>query len=285
MLGRRLNALKELALVRSCMFAAAAALGFVALTAGGARGAAIVPDALYQALAKAPDSAEAVATCASQAHESKAAAARRAYAVSLVTLTRGITIYRVDGADPCVGANQNGPLLAFVKSGTNQFRQVLSTGVYSATFGADGSLVTKSRDGAATHDVVTYRFDGSTYALVRDEVFDEATGEHKQVDVPMHFAYGASSATVSGRVSNEFPDSYVLDARAGQTLSIVVHPTSGNVSSLAISEGAGGTGAVWNPQSLRWRGRLPKTGTYAISVEGGGEGNTAATYTMTVTIE
>jgi hypothetical protein len=278
----------KLALIRPFTFVAVAALGFVALPAGGARCAAAIPDGLYEALAQAPDIAGAVATCASQKHESKVAAARWAYAVSLVKLTRGVTIYRVDGADPCVGANQNGPLLAFVESGPGEFRQVLSTAATapkSANFGPDGSLTVESRDSAASHDVITYHFDGSKYAEVRDELFDEATGEHKQVDVPIHFAYGTSSATVSGKVSGSFPDGYLVDASAGQAMSIAVHPTSGKISSVTIFEGAPGTGAVWSPQSLSWRGKLPKTGTYSILVEGGGEGDAPATYTMTVTIE
>jgi hypothetical protein len=273
-------------MIRSRTFAATVAFGFVALRTGGAQGAAAIPTGLYDELVKTYDTAEIVTSCASQNHESKVAAARRAFAVSLVRLNSGVTIYRVDGADPCVGANQNGPLLAFIESPRGAFREVLSTDATSpkmATFRPDGSLTVESRDSAVSHDVTTYRFDGSQYSQTRVEAFDEETGEHKQIDVPIHFAYGTSSANVRGKVAFSFPDTYVIDASAGQTMSIVVHPTSGHIAPIYVG-GQAGSEVTGNPPSLSWHGKLSRTGSYSILVEGGGANTTYATYTMTVTI-
>jgi hypothetical protein len=275
-------------MIRFFRFAAVAAFGFVALAAGGARGAVAIPDGLYEALVKAPDSAGTVTYCASKKHVSKVAAARLAYAVSPVTLTSGVTIYRVDGVEPCDRANENGPLLAFVESASGAFRQVLSTAVTGpkmATFGTDGSLTVNQRGGSEYYGVVTYRFDGSEYAEVGDELFDQGTGKHKQIDVPIHFAYGTMSATLSGSVSLDFPANYLLTARADQTMSVVVHPKSGTGLSLSISEGVPGIGPTWYPKTLTWRGKLPASGTYSVMVDGGDADNPSATYTITVAVE
>jgi hypothetical protein len=258
----------------------AGAFTFVALQPESGRGAAAFPIGLYQTLAKT----NGIGECASEKHVSALAAARAVFAVGVVHLNSGGTVYTAQDADPCLSHAVNGPLLAFVASGRGGYRQVLSTGVMSGKFGADGSLVTVENDSAMTEYRTSYRFDGSTYAVVREEIVNKATGAAKQIDVPVHFAPGTSSATVSGNVTLGFNDSYVLDANAGQTLSVAVHPKAGRRVLLTINSGPGDDlKEIFAGTSLTWRGRLPKTGRYEISIETGSDA--AAAYTMTIGIE
>jgi hypothetical protein len=258
----------------------AAAFAIAALQPEIARGAAAFPTALYPTLAKT----DGVDGCARAKHESALAAARAVFAVGVVHLKSGVTVYTAQDADPCLSHAVNGPLLAFVASASGGYRRVLSTGVLSGKFGADGSLVTMENDSAITEYRTTYRFDGTTYAVVREEIVNKATGAAKQIDVPVHFAPGTSSATVSGNVASGFGDSYVLDANAGQTMSVGVHPKAGRLVSLSIYRGSGtDTQIVFDGTSLSWRGKLPKSGRYEISVDDSGA--LPAAYTMTITIE
>jgi hypothetical protein len=258
----------------------AGVLALVALQPESARGATAIPGGLYQALAKT----DGVDRCAQAKHEGAPAAARDVFAVSVVHLNSGVTVYRAQGADPCLGSSPNGPLLAYVASGPSGYRQVLSTGVISGKFGADGSLVTVATDSAIADDRTTYRFDGSKYAVVREESVNKATGEAKQIDVPVRFAPGTSAATESGNVTNGFDDSYVLDANAGQMMSVVVHPKAGTLVSLYIYHGSGSDlQVIFGGTSLSWRGKLPKSGRYEISVSDSGAA--PAPYTMTIAIE
>jgi hypothetical protein len=258
----------------------AGAFAIAALQPESAGGAAAFPTALYQTLAKA----DGIDGCAQAKHESALTAARAVFAVGVVHLKSGATVYTAQDADPCLSHAVNGPLLAFVASGSGGYRQVLSTGVVSGKFGADGSLVTMENDSAITEYRTTYRFDGSTYAVVSEEIVSKATGAAKKIDVSVHFAPGTSSATVSGNVTRGFGDSYVLDANAGQTMSVVVHPRAGNLVSLSIYHGSGADSeTVAAGTSLSWRAKLPKSGRYEISVDDSGAA--PAAYTMTIAIE
>jgi len=258
----------------------AGVFALAAFQAGSALGAAAFPAALYQTLAKT----DGIDTCAQAKNESSLAAARAVFAVGVVQLSSGVTVYTAQDADPCLSHAVNGPLLAYVASGPNGFRQVLSTGVMSGKFGTDGSLVTMENDSAMTAYRTTYRFDGATYAVVREELVNKATGQAKQIDVPVRFAYGTSSATVSGKITFGFGDSYVLDASAGQMMSVVVHPKSGGLVSLSIYHGSGADlEPISSGTSLSWRGKLPKSGRYQISVDD--TRAAPAAYTMTIAIE
>jgi len=258
----------------------AVAFAIAALLPESADGAAAFPTALYQTLAKTAG----MDVCAQARHESALTAAQAVFAVGVVHLRSGVTVYTAQDADPCLSHAVNGPLLAFVASGSGRYRQVLSTGVMSGKFGADGSLVTIENDSAIAEYRTTYRFDGSTYAVVSEEIVNKATGVAKKIDVPIHFARGTSSTTVSGNVTRGFGDSYVLDAIAGQTMSVVVHPKAGRPVSVSIYRGSGAdTLLVFAGTSPSWRGKLPKSGRYKISVDDSGAA--PAAYTLTITIE
>jgi hypothetical protein len=264
---------------------AATTIGGLVLLAAtvGARPAEF-PSALYDALAHT----DGVADCAAAKHESAAAAAKDAFDVATVRLASGVTVYRAQGADPCLGARPNGPISAYVLAGS-AVRQVLAISAIFAKFGTDGSVVTSEEGSAATTYRETFRYDGTRYARVRTDETFMVTGESKQIDVPARFAAGASSATVSGKVVASFGDSFVLDAAKGQTLSVAVHVRSGHIASLAIISRKPGDDAPASEltpplaKALSWRGKLPTTGRYEIDVEGADD--TPATYAMTIAIE
>ena len=46
--------------------------------------------------------------------------------------------------------------------------------------------------------------------------YDVALGQSKPYEVPVRFARGASSTTLSGSVAYNFGDEYIFEARAGQ---------------------------------------------------------------------
>jgi hypothetical protein len=99
----------------------------------------------------------------------------------------------------------------------------------------------------------------------------------------VRFKRGRTTAVLKGAVVRGDRDRYLLDARAGQTM--IVHITSVEKNAVFTIYQPGGQkpipGTEEGTDRMDWTGKLPKTGTYAISV-GGTRGN--ATYTLEVTI-
>jgi hypothetical protein len=104
--------------------------------------------------------------------------------------------------------------------------------------------------------VQAFRYDGSVYRASDTCTF------HRVDDV--RFDAGASSQTVTGFLEY-YPDAaYRVFARAGQALSIDVHPVGGAIPSVGIT-GRTCTSLV-QPTARSWHGSVPYSGSFYIVV-------------------
>lgn len=85
---------------------------------------------------------------------------------------------------------------------------------------------------------------------------------------PIHFAKGATSATLKGRFTGRDDARYALVAKAGQTMTVSIAGSSNanfNVFAPGKQPGSAealGQGSVGMP----WRGALPASGSYTVQV-------------------
>lgn len=97
-----------------------------------------------------------------------------------------------------------------------------------------------------------------------DDRDDKAVGQSVK---RIRFAAGSDSATVNGRISDGKPVSYVIGARAGQNLEVVViggDREDGVV--VGVDRKDGGPLSSDDNSGDVWRGKLPKTGDYVVTV-------------------
>lgn len=96
------------------------------------------------------------------------------------------------------------------------------------------------------------------------------------------FAKGKSSATLSGSVVRGDRDTYILGAKAGQTMSVKITSVENNaVFQIENPDGEYLENAGEGDDAMNWRRSLPDNGDYKIIV-GGTRGN--ASYKLTVSI-
>jgi hypothetical protein len=228
-----------------------------------------------------------VADCAKVEKRSLEDVIAKDLAVESVRLARGLTVYRVDAHAQCFCGNINCLLLAFADTkGDGSYRELVSATSEDATFTSDGGLVIEAHSSAAVRERTTYRFDGSTYSTLKQELVLRAPGTSKPIVKPLgpvaiRFAVGASSATLHSTAYLDLPDTYVFDAAKGQTMDVSFAVKSGDVDVFVSSDG--GSTLVANFHTTTWRGTLPKTGRYQITVSGSSD-ERAAEYAMTVAI-
>jgi hypothetical protein len=101
---------------------------------------------------------------------------------------------------------------------------------------------------------------GEPFGETNDKVADSSAKR-------IRFAAGSDSATVNGRINGGRPVSYVIGARAGQNLEVMViggDREDGVVVSVDRKDG-GALSSSDNSGDV-WRGRLPKNGDYVITV-------------------
>jgi hypothetical protein len=220
--------------------------------------------------------------CARREHMSVPAYVRKWFAFATTQLANGTTVYAASGGGPCMSGAANIGLFGYVASG-GTYRNVLSTYAIHWTFRPDGTAVVDAHDSAAVSVRTTYKFDGTSYRARKSEYLYESTGETKPVSVPVHFAYGTSSAIVSGKVRAGFGDTYTLDAQLGQTMTVTAHATSGKLGTLQIF--TADDRQLTTGSSTSWHGKLPKSGRYKITIDAfADDNNSPATYTMTIGI-
>jgi hypothetical protein len=98
----------------------------------------------------------------------------------------------------------------------------------------------------------------------------------------LRFAKGKSSATVSGGVIRGDQDTYLIGARQGQTMGVVItSPEKNAVFQVQAPDGEFLQNAGEEDDATNWTGNLPESGDYKIVV-GGTRGN--ASYRLTVSI-
>lgn len=114
--------------------------------------------------------------------------------------------------------------------------------------------------------------------LLSFAIVTSADGVTKRV----RFAKGKSSATLSGGVVRGDRDTYILGAKAGQTMSVKITSVENNaVFQIENPDGEYLENAGDGDDAMNWRGSLADKGDYKIIV-GGTRGN--ASYKLTVSI-
>jgi hypothetical protein len=81
----------------------------------------------------------------------------------------------------------------------------------------------------------------------------------------VRFAVGATSAIISGKITDAVNVSYLVGARVGQTLTVEVIDGGGDVV-VDVARKDGGWLSFDDASGDVWRGRLPITGDFVISV-------------------
>jgi hypothetical protein len=236
-----------------------------------------------------------IALCAHEDHKTPLSYARLLTARGVV-LSGGTSIVVFEGG--CESGNDNDAIYIFAAHDSKPYQLVAKPYGFLEKLGSDGTLVLMTNPGGVNvryHE--TQRWDGKSFAPVSSNMVWVHTGESKPAIVPLAFAAGSSSATVSGTVREDFPDVYRFDARAGQKLSVNVRARTGSIGRLEIGVQDGAT--VTSGSTLAWRGTLPvathavtlgddraedeRGGHYLITIDGANEKR--ATYDMTVSIE
>lgn len=220
-----------------------------------------------------------IASCARRSGLSATAFAAKAFDFERVTLEGGAHMTVATGANSCLCAVQNCPTFVLLAERGGAYRIVLSSYALGSSVLPDGSAVLTAHDTALVADRTTYHWTGTTYAVVKAERVDQQSGVVKPMTVPIAFAPGTFSATVAGKAALGFGDTYTLRARAGQTLALRVSSQRGTaVGGVIVLHG----NTLVADAKLRWTGKLPANGEYAISVEGATD--SLVPYRLTVTI-
>ena len=220
-----------------------------------------------------------IGDCAAKSKLGKAAFVAKAFELKNVTLKSGERMTVATGMDQCVCAAENCPTVVVLAAKDGTYRTVLSGFTIEAKISPDGTAVLSSHDSAAVSDRSSYRWNGKTYAATKAERVDARSGTVKPMFVPVAFAAGSSSATLSGKAALGFGDTYSLDATAGQTMELALSaPPGKSVGHLAVFRGD----TIVAESGTHWRGKLPANGTYRIGVDGAGE--TLEPYTLKITI-
>lgn len=248
---------------------------YLALSSPAAAAAQAPPAALAAAILKDAD----IGDCASQANVSPAAFVASAFELKPVTLKTGERLTVATGSSACVCAAQNCPTLVVLAQPGGAYRTVIAGWAIASEVEPDGSAVLTAHDSAAVSDRTVYHWTGKAYAVVRSERVDARSNTVKPMSVPLAFAAGASSATVSGKAALGFGDTYTVSAGAGQTMTLHLASTRGEVPGrITLFHGD----AVVAQAGTQWSGKLAARGVYRIAVDGSGE--TLRPYTLTVTI-
>jgi hypothetical protein len=191
--------------------------------------------------------------------------------------------YRIFGSGSCVCGAQNCSIWIYRRT-ANGFEPIFDSmgvdlKVSKTAHNSYDDLVVNSHDSAATQYRVTYAFDGRRYHESKSEFVNLETKEVKPAEFQIHFPKGTSSATLSGKVSIGFGDTYTLTAKEGQTMK-VEFPSRKTGLTLMIYDLS--DKPVTNEWVTHWEGNLGSTGKYKIMV--GSDSEKPVVYNISVTI-
>jgi len=196
----------------------------------------------------------------------------------------GVNEYEVELSGPCACGMVNCSIYIYRKTAQG-FESILDDAsgygvelLRTSTNGYRDLLVT-ARDTAATQGQMTYKFDGKQYREAKNMLVQLETGETKPASRRLQFKRGTSEATVQGKVSIALPDTYLVGARAGQTMTIKLTAPRKTVRFLLMSPS---TRNLVADNARDWTGVLEETGDYTIIIDSDARNST---YTMTVTIK
>jgi hypothetical protein len=109
-----------------------------------------------------------------------------------------------------------------------------------------------------------------------------------QQQTKVDFARGASSATLKGSIKGDQDHSYLVDARAGQTMTVTLTSTKGGAEMNVMAPGNDTAISLGSPDPYRFTGVLPDTGRYTVQVyqmRASARRGETANYTLTVGVE
>ncbi|MCI0489451.1 MAG: hypothetical protein L0229_22895 [Blastocatellia bacterium] len=135
-----------------------------------------------------------------------------------------------------------------------------------------------AHNNALTRYITYYRFDGKEYRDYKTDFENLETGESKPAQVRVRFQRGSSSTVVRGKASLGFPDTYLIGARGGQTMTLQLNAPPRRASFTLFTPGSK---EILTNSATRWTGVLPETGDYYIIVDGDEKG---AQYTLNIAI-
>lgn len=232
-----------------------------------------------QVLADYPD----VRECVDQ--EGGARAAEENMSATEVDVNRdGVPEYEVELSGPCVCGMVNCSIYLYRQTAAG-YESILNDAaglgleLLKTSTNGYADLQVDARDTAATQSQTTYKFDGKQYREARSMLVHMETGESKPASRRVQFQRGASSTTLHGKVSIALPDTYLIGARAGQTMSIQLTAPRQSVRFMVMSSK---TTTLLADNTRSWTGTLPETGDYHIIVDADAKGGT---YSMTISIK
>jgi len=196
----------------------------------------------------------------------------------------GVNEYEVELSGPCACGMVNCSIYIYRKTAQG-FESILDDasgyGVELLKTSTNGyrDLRVTARDTAATQGQVTYKFDGKRYREGKNMLVQVETGETKPASRRLQFKRGTSEATVQGRVSIALPYTYLVGARAGQTMTVKLTAPRKAVRFMLMSPT---TRNLVADNARDWTGKLEETGDYVIIIDSDARNST---YTMTVSIK
>jgi len=212
-------------------------------------------------------------------------AAEENMSVTEVDVNRdGVSEYEVELSGPCTCGMVNCSIYLYRQS-ANGYESLLpdaaGLGLELLKTSTNGyrDLQVDARDTAATQGNTFYKFDGKQYRESRATITQVETGETKPAYRRLQFKRGSSSTTVQGKVSIALPDTFLLGARAGQTMTVELTAPRKSVNFMVMSSR---TTTLLASNTRSWTGTLPETGDYHIIVDADEK---ASTYSMTITIK
>ena len=197
----------------------------------------------------------------------------------------GVKEYEVQLAGICACGAHNCTIYLYRRAGQG-FESILAEsasglGIELLKTSTNGytDIQINSHNNAATEGRTVYKFDGKQYRDAGTTIVNLETGESKPAFRRVQFQRGSSSATVQGKASIALPDTFLVGARAGQTMTVRLTAPRQSVRFLVMSPK---TTSLIADNARTWTGTLPETGDYHIIVDADERGGT---YSMTISIK
>jgi len=204
--------------------------------------------------------------CVNDMGEAPAAYIQRTWDFHRVTLRSGERMIVAIAKSGCL-VSINSAVRVYRETG-GAYRLVLSDNAMPETVDAarDGTISFAAHDTIDTIVEPVYVWNGNSYALApeRSHVYDVSVEARRPYQIAVRFAAGTSSIVLRGTYSENFGNTYVFAAKAGQRAIVEVLETDKRPPGVALRFGERSVADV----SGRWSGTLPFSGTYALDVFG-----------------
>ncbi len=196
----------------------------------------------------------------------------------------GVPEYEVSLSGPCVCGMVNCSIYLYRQSprgyeGILEDAAGLGIELLKTSSNGYADLQIDARENAAAQSQTIYKFDGKRYREARSSLVEVETGESKPSSRRVQFKRGASSTTVHGKVTLALPDTLVIGARAGQTMTVQL---SGPRRAVRFMLMTAKTTTSLADNTTSWTGTLPETGDYIILVEASEK---PSSYSMTISVK